>query len=69
MATDEVKTVMKRRGGIERVNAQTKNRGLAIMPVRGLAKVRAVALLHALSHNLMSALRLRAERAVALALA
>ena len=60
MATEDAKMVMKRRGSIERVNAQTKNRGLGVMPVSGLIKVQAVALLHALSHNLVTALRCRA---------
>ena len=60
MATEDAKMVMKRRGSIERVNAQTKNRGLGVIPVRGLIKVQAVALLHALSHNLVTALRCRA---------
>lgn len=66
MASTEAAAVMERRKRIERVNAQGKNRGLGIMPVRGLEKVRAVAVLHALAHNLATALRPRAER-VALA--
>jgi transposase len=37
----------------ECVNAQARNRGLARMPVRGLPKVRCIALLYALAHNLM----------------
>lgn len=37
----------------ECVNAQARNRGLTRMPVRGLPKVRCVALLYALAHNLM----------------
>ena len=52
--------VMKRRGRIERVNAQSKNRGLGSMLVRSLKKVQAVALLHALAHNIATVLRLRA---------
>lgn len=63
MATSEADTVMERRKRIERVNAQGKNRGLGIMLVRGLEKVQAVALWHALAHNLATALRLRSERA------
>jgi hypothetical protein len=35
---------MQRRGRIERVNAQAKNRGLGTMLVRGLAKVQCVLL-------------------------
>jgi len=63
MATSEAAAVMERRKRIERVNAQGKNRGLGIMLVRGLEKVQAVAVLHALAHNLATALRLRAKRA------
>ena len=60
MAASEAATVIGRRGRIERVNAQAKNRGLGMMLVRGLKKVQAVAFLHALAHNLATALRLRA---------
>jgi hypothetical protein len=60
MATSEAEAVMKRRGRIERVNAQSKHRGLVSMLVRSLKKVEAVALLHALAHNIATALRLRA---------
>lgn len=42
----------------ECVNALARNRGLRQMPVRGLAKMRCVALLHALAHNLMRAVAL-----------
>jgi hypothetical protein len=48
MASEEGEAVMQRRGRIERVNAQAKNRGLGTMLVRGLAKVQCVALWHAL---------------------
>jgi transposase len=44
----------------EWVNAQARNHGLHQMPVRGRLKCRAVALIHAIAHNLMQALRLRA---------
>jgi transposase len=54
MAGDEAKDVYKQRAAtIECVNAQARNRGLQRMPVRGLSKVRAVATLYALAHNLM----------------
>ncbi|MCB9967877.1 MAG: transposase [Geminicoccaceae bacterium] len=43
---------------IECVNAQVRNRGLRQFLVRGLKKVRAVALWQALAHNLRIALRL-----------
>jgi len=41
----------------ECINAQARNRGLQQLPVRGLPKVKAVALLFALAHNLMAMLR------------
>lgn len=67
MASDAGEVVMKKRGRIERVNAQLKNRGFGVMLVRGLAKVQAVALLHALAHNLLTSLRLTAKQTTALA--
>jgi transposase len=45
----------------ECVNAQARNRGLTRMPVRGLPKVRCVALLYALAHNLMRTVALAPE--------
>jgi transposase len=45
----------------ECVNAQARNRGLIRMPVRGLPKVRCVALLYALAHNLMRTVALMPE--------
>ena len=54
MAEPEAKDVYKLRAATaECINAQARNRGLQRMPVRGLAKVRCVALLFALAHNLM----------------
>jgi transposase len=54
MADDEVKQQYKQRAATaECVNALARNRGLQRMPVRGLCKVRAVAYLYALAHNLM----------------
>lgn len=47
-----------RAASAECVNAQLRNRGLQRLPVRGLLKVRSVALLHALAHNLMRTLQL-----------
>ena len=59
MASDEAKALYKRRAATaECVNAQARNRGLQCMPVRGLNKVRCVALLFALAHNLMRTLAL-----------
>ena len=56
---------MKKRGRIERVNANFKNRGFGTLLVRGLAKAQVIALWHALAHNLATALRLRAMAASA----
>lgn len=54
MATDEAQEIYKlRAAAAECVNAQARNRGLVLLPVRGKAKVKCVALLHALAHNLM----------------
>jgi transposase len=59
MASDEAKALYKRRAATaECVNAQARNRGLQRMPVRSLQKVRCVALLLALAHNLMRTLAL-----------
>lgn len=54
MGSDEAKELYKLRAATaECVNAQARNRGMQRMPVRGRAKVRCVALLFALAHNLM----------------
>jgi IS5 family transposase len=54
MADDKVKQQYKQRAATaECVNALARNRGLQRVPVRGLNKVRAVAYLYALAHNLM----------------
>jgi len=54
MAGDDAKGVYKQRAATaECVNALARNRGLQRLPVRGLGKVRAVAYLYALAHNLM----------------
>jgi len=54
MASPEAKELYKQRAATaECVNAQARNRGLLRMPVRGLAKVRAVVGLFALAHNLL----------------
>ena len=65
MTTEEAEMVMKKRGRIERVNASFKNRGFGTLLVRGLAKVQAIGLWHALAHNLTIAVRLRAIAASA----
>jgi transposase len=54
MGAPEAKDIYRARAATaECVNAQARNRGLTRMPVRGLCKVRAIALLYALAHNLM----------------
>ncbi len=54
MADEAIKDIYKQRAATaECVNALARNRGLQRMPVRGLSKVRAVACLFALAHNLM----------------
>jgi len=53
METDEAKTIYRQRGATaELVNAQFRNDGLLRLMVRGTKKVLAVALLHALTHNM-----------------
>ena len=63
MASEAGQTVYRLRKRIERVNADRKNHGFGFLPVRGLLKARAVALLHALAHNLVTAQRLRNQPA------
>jgi transposase len=63
MASAAGQAVYRLRKLIERVNADRKNHGFGYLPVRGLTKAKAVALLHALAHNLMAAHRLREESA------
>lgn len=59
MDGDGAKTIYRERAAtIECVNAQVRNRGLRRFLVRGLKKVRAVALWHALAHNLRIAMGL-----------
>lgn len=61
MATDEAKQIYRQRAATaECVNALARNRGLQRFLVRGLRKVKAVALLYALVHNVMRAVTLRA---------
>jgi hypothetical protein len=62
MCTDEVKELYKERAAVaECVNAQARNRNLVQLPVRGLKKVKAVATLYALAHNLMRMISLAPE--------
>ena len=68
MGTPEAKAIYKDRASTaECVNAISRNRGLRQFLVRGLAKVRAVALWFALAHNLMRAVALRVPAAAAMA--
>lgn len=68
MGTDAAKAVYKERASTaECVNAIARNRGLRHFLVRGLKKVRAVVLLYALAHNLLRAVTLRREAALAVA--
>jgi transposase len=61
MGTESAKEIYKERASTaECVNAQARNRGLQQFLVRGLPKVRAVALWFALAHNLMRAVALGA---------
>lgn len=64
MGTPEAQTLYKERAATaECVNAQTRNRGLWRVLVRGLTKVRAIALWYALAHNLMRTFALRVAAA------
>jgi transposase len=59
MAEDAAKEIYKQRAATaECANAQARNRGLTAFAVRGLEKVRIVALWHALTHNMMCSWRL-----------
>ncbi len=61
MATDQAKTIYKDRAATaECINALARGRGLIRVLVRGVAKVKAIALWYALAHNLLRAARLRA---------
>jgi transposase len=60
MASAEAKEVYKQRAStVECVNAQARNRGLVRLLVRGLAKVKAIALWYAIAHNVRRGLSLR----------
>ncbi len=62
MGTDKAKDIYKERAAsAELSNAHTRNRGLRQFLVRGVEKVKMVALWHAVAHNLKRALSLRAQ--------
>ena len=64
MAGAVAKAVYKERAATaECVNAQARNRGLIRLRVRGQLKAKAIALWHALAHNLMRAVSRRAAAA------
>jgi transposase len=66
MNSQPAKTIYKERAATaECVNATARNRGLYQFLVRGLEKVKAVALMFALAHNLVRAATLRLQLAVA----
>ena len=60
MKTDEAKEIYQERAStIECVNAQARNRGLIRLLVRGLEKVKAIALWYAIAHNVRRGFSLR----------
>jgi hypothetical protein len=64
MGTDQAKAIYKERAAVaECVNAQARNRGLVLLRVRGLRKVRAIALWYAIAHNVLRGAKLRAAAA------
>jgi transposase len=64
MATPEAQAIYKDRAATaECVNALARNRGLRQLLVRGVAKVKAIALWYAIAHNLRRAVSLRAALA------
>ena len=62
MASEDGKTVYKRRGQVETVNADFKNHGMGRFVLRGLDKVRCEALLHAIAHNIRRGIALGCRR-------
>lgn len=59
MSSDDAKTIYKERAATaECANAQARNRGLTQFLVRGLDKVKTIALWHALTHNMVCSWRL-----------
>lgn len=61
MSTDKGKERYKERSQCECINAHVKNRGLTHVLVRGIDKIRSVALLHAVAHNMMRTWKLAPE--------
>jgi len=66
MKGNEAKEVYKERAAtVECVNAQARNRGLLRLLVRGLEKVKAIALWYAIAHNMRRCFSLRGRGAMA----
>jgi transposase len=66
MKTEEAKRIYKDRAAtVECVNAQARNHGLIRLLVRGVEKVKAVALWHAVAHNVRRCFGLRGEAVLA----
>lgn len=62
MGKEESKKIYRERSSVaEWVNAGARNRGCYQMPVRGKNKWQCVALLHAITHNLLQAVKLRGK--------
>jgi transposase len=67
MGTQEARDIYRERASTaELANAQARNRGLRLLRVRGLVRVRAVVLWFALAHNLMRTVALRRSAADAM---
>lgn len=65
MGTEAAQQIYRERAAsVECANARCRQRGLCQFPVRGLVKARAVALWHALAHNLIRACSLSQEAAI-----
>lgn len=65
MATEPAQQISKERAATaECVNAQARNRGLVRLLVRGVKKVKAIALWYAIAHNVVCGVRLRARAAL-----
>jgi transposase len=66
MATDAAKAIYKERAATaECVNAQARNRGLVRLLVRGLQRVKALALWYAIAHHVVRGAKLRAAAVAA----
>ena len=66
MGQEESKKIYRERSAsVECVNAQARNRNLWQFRVRGLVKVKAVALWHALAQNIICGVRLKGQKVVA----